>query len=168
MATQTNRDRNSGAYVGAALLIVFGLAALAANLGGSQLVWEAIPFGIGMAFLVAYVLTRQYGFLVPGGILAGVGGGVLASSILNVKDAGPYAVIGMALGFLAIYLVDIVATGSAARWWPAIPGGIMLLVGVDIASGNDAFVRTLQLGVPLALIAVGVLILVTRIGRAPR
>ncbi|HET7421675.1 MAG TPA: hypothetical protein VFL27_14950 [Candidatus Dormibacteraeota bacterium] len=161
----TRKDHNSGAYVGATLLIVIGLAALVANLGGSTFVYESIPLGFGIAFLVAYALTRQYGFLVPGGILSGLGGGLLTSSLLNAADGGPYIVSGLGLGFLLIFAVDILVSGKALRWWPVIPGGILLLVGTEIASGSDSFLRTFQIAAPIALIVIGVALLVTRARR---
>ena len=54
MEIRNDRSRNSGAYVGATLLIVIGLCALVANLWGSKYVYESIPLAIGVAFLVAY------------------------------------------------------------------------------------------------------------------
>src|SRR5690348_12742790 len=120
---RTQNSRNSGAYVGAAILIVIGLVALVGNLGGGQFVYASIPLAMGVAFLVAYGLTRNYGFLVPGGILSGVGGGALVSTLVNGSEAGVYVVLALGLGFLLIFAIDMLVTGTAVRWWPVIPGG---------------------------------------------
>lgn len=163
---QTN-TRKSGAYVGATLLIVIGAVALFANLVGSTYVYESIPLAIGLAFGVAYMFTRHYGFLVPAGILTGVGSGVLTSSLLNATDNGTYIVVAIGLGFLGIYAVDVLVSGTAIRWWPLIPGGLMLLVGTGMASQSEGLVRQLQVWAPALLIALGVLILLTRAREKP-
>jgi hypothetical protein len=155
-------NRSSGAYVGATLLIVIGVFAFAANIWNSRYLSESIPLAIGIAFLVAYALTRRYGFLVPGGILSGAGAGVLASSLLNVLDGGPYVVIGGGIGFLLIFCVDMLVSRQAMRWWPVIPGGLMVLIGAGSAGENQGFVRQLEIWSPLLLVAVGVLILIAR------
>lgn len=165
MEIKVKRDRAAGAYVGGAVLIVLGVVALIGNLAGSEIFYKSIPLGIGVAFFVAYILTRQYGFLVPAGILTGVGAGVLASSVFNVADNGAYAAIGGGFGFLAIFVIDYLVSGSAARWWPTIPGGLMVVIGASGAPANDVFVRALQVAAPLLLIAIGAVILLSRLRR---
>jgi hypothetical protein len=162
MEIRNEPNRNSGAYVGATLLIVIGVFAFAANIWGSRFLYESIPLAIGIAFLVAYTLTRQYGFLVPGGILSGAGAGVLASSLLNGLDGGPYVVIGGGIGFLLIFCVDMLVSRHTMRWWPVIPGGLMVLIGAGSAGENQGFIKQLEIWSPLLLIAVGVLILIAR------
>ena len=130
MSIRSDKTRNSGDYIGATLLIVIGICALVANLWGKKYVEESIPLAIGVAFLVAYGLTRRYGYLVPGGILSGVGAGVLTSSLLNASDGGPYTVIGGGLGFLLIFCVDTLVSRGTMRWWPVIPGGLMVLTSL--------------------------------------
>lgn len=153
---------NSGAYVGAAFLIVIGLFALIANLGGPRIGEEAVPLVIGIAFMVAYGMTSRYGFLVPGGILTGVGGGIWLASLLGATDNGPYAVIGGGLGFLLIYALDILRSGRSARWWPVVPGVLMVLVGSGMAAGNQELVRQIGTWSPVLLIALGLWILFAR------
>jgi hypothetical protein len=168
MDTRNDMTRNSGAYVGATLLIVIGLCALVANLWGSKYVYESVPFAIGVAFLVAYALTRQYGYLVPGGILSGVGAGLLTSSLLNASDGGPYTVIGGGIGFLLIFCVDMLVSRITMRWWPVIPGGLMVLIGTGMAGENQDLIRQFEIWSPLLLIALGVVILVARIRQPSR
>jgi hypothetical protein len=162
MAENRKPAQSSGVYVGAALLIVIGGAALIANLGGSQYVYQSIPLALGVAFFIAYAATRQYGFLVPAGILTGVGAGVLAATIGNVGDAGPYATIGGGLGFILIYALDALTSRTATRWWPVVPGALMVVIGSTEASNQDLFVRQLAIWSPAILIAIGALILFSR------
>ncbi|HZQ49140.1 MAG TPA: hypothetical protein VFB69_02420 [Candidatus Dormibacteraeota bacterium] len=165
MSENRRPAENSGAYVGAALLIVIGGAALIGNLGGSQYVYESVPLALGVAFFIAYAATRQYGFLVPAGILTGVGAGVLAGSIWNAGDGGPYAAIGGGLGFILIYALDVLTSRSATRWWPVVPGALMVVIGSTEASNQDVIVRQLAIWSPALLIAIGVFMLVARMRR---
>jgi hypothetical protein len=166
MDTSPKQTRNSGTYVGAAILILVGLFALMANLGGPRIGEEAIPLAIGIAFMVAYAFTRRYGYLVPGGILTGVGGGILVASLLGLSDNGPLAVIGGGLGFLLIYAVDVARSGLAARWWPIVPGALMVLIGAGTAAQNQGWVQQVGTWSPLLLIVLGIWIIVAR-GRQP-
>jgi hypothetical protein len=167
MDTKQQGTRNSGAYVGAVLLIVIGLAALVANLGGDKYIYEAIPLAAGVAFFVAYASTRQYGFLVPAGILSGIGAGLLASSVFNATDqqVAPYLVDGIGLGFLSIFAIDVLVTRTAARWWPLIPGGVMVVIGSSASLTRQQVTDQVGIWVALFLIVLGVAMLFTRTRR---
>lgn len=158
---RTRQAGNSGGYVGAALLIVIGLIALVANIGGSQYIAESIPLAIGLTFLVAYAITKTYGFLVPGAIVSGVGMGVLTSSLVGASDSGPLAVLGLGLGFVLIFAVDMLVTRASKRWWPLIPGGVMFLIGMSMFQASNGLLR-IDIWAPVLLICLGVLLLIVR------
>jgi hypothetical protein len=160
-ASTKDPSRATGAFIVAALLIVIGCVALVANLTGAAITGLSIPLVIGIAFAVAYAMTRKYGFLVPAGVLTGFGTGLLAASMLDMTDNASLVVIGGGVGFLLIYFVDILVSGSALRWWPLIPGGILTAVGTSIAEQNDGL-QQLGLWWPALLIALGVLLLFGR------
>jgi hypothetical protein len=164
MSTSPNRLRSSRWFVGPVILIVIGIAALANNLGGESFTGDLVPLAIGVAFLVAYAASRKYGYLVPGGILTGIGAGLLAASLLRVTDtdAGAYAAIGGGIGFLLVYGLDLLVSASTDRWWPVIPGGLMVVAGTGLLSGNQELIRQLGLWSPVVLIALGVAILIAR------
>lgn len=168
MENSQRTNRNSGAYVGAVLLIVIGAAALIANLGGSDYVYRGLPLAAGLAFLVAYGLTRRYGFLVPGGILTGAGSGLMAAYIAGAGDAGPYTVIGGGLGFLLIFTIDVLVSRDTTRWWPVVPGGLMVLAGAVGDNNKQAVIRDFEVWSSLLLIGLGLLILFTRLRRPAR
>jgi len=151
-------SENRGSVVGGAVLIMLGLAFL-----GMQ-VFEAaggafVPLGLGIAFLVTHAIYRNYGFLVPGGILAGLGAGLIAQDVFSLS--GNPVVLGLGLGFLSIFLLDrITRTGPAeGYWWPLIPGGILILVGTA-SMFPDLTDTILSFGWPLALIVLGVVVIV--------
>jgi hypothetical protein len=138
-------DRTLGA-----LLIALGFVLIVGRWVGVGA--EAIVALLGVGFLAAYVATRAYGFLIPGGILTGLGTGIVVATA-----GGPSAspVLGLGVGFLTIAVVDRVASGweRPGWWWPLIPGGILTIVGVSEIPELEPVVRYL---LPAALIAVGI------------
>ena len=160
----------SSSHVGAFLLIAIGALMLIANLsGGGNLAGGLVVLAIGAAFAAAYALSRKYGFLVPGGILSGLGAGVLIGELANASenDLGIYAVLGLGTGFLLVYAVDALVTGSARRFWPLIPGGVMMLVAGGLATNNQGFLNTLGTWSPIVLVLIGLWLLFMR-GRAAK
>ena len=149
--------------------IVIGLAALVANLGGDKYVYEAIPLAMGVAFFVAYASTRQYGFLVPAGILSGLGAGLVASTIFNATDqqVAPYVVDGLGLGFLSIFAIDVLVARTASRWWPLVPGGVMVVIGSSATLSRQQVTDQFGIWMAVFLIVLGVAMLFTRTRRGP-
>jgi hypothetical protein len=117
----TNRAR----LIPGLILIVLGIAFLLV---------QYFEFGpalflilLGLVFLIPYALTRSYGLLIPGCILAGVGLGlVFDRPPLGTAIAVP---LGLGLGFIAIFVLQLIVTRQS-HWWPLIPGGILVLVGI--------------------------------------
>jgi hypothetical protein len=137
--------------LGAALFVV-----LTTGLGG-----EVFVALVGLGFLVAYVATRLYGLLIPGGILTGLGVGIVVAA---QGGPGEAVVLGLGTGFLAIAVVDQIVAGSRPGWWwPLIPGGVLTLVG---ASGIQALQGAARFALPVLLVVIGILLLVRRPARA--
>jgi len=136
-----------GRQVAGVILVAVGVSLLVIEMTGVGGV--AILLLGGVAFLSAFVATRSYGFLVPGGILTGLG------TALVLTDAGIVTVppqLGIGAGFLLIPLLQLVlrAPREGGWWWPLIPGGILTTIGV----------AELFEGVPASLVLPGVLIVV--------
>lgn len=145
-------DRILGfALIGIGLVLLLGTLL---DVGG-----EIVPGLIGLGFLAAYVRTRNYGFLVPGGILTGLGAGLVLAS---QGVAGEVVPLGLGLGFLAIAVVSRLTGGDwPGWWWPLIPGGILTAVG------TGGLAESWDLGryvVPAILIVVGAGLLFRRSG----
>ena len=85
----------------------------------------------------------------------------MTASLLDMADNAAFVVIGGGIGFLMIYVVDILVSGSALRWWPLIPGGILTAVGTSIAQQNEGL-RQVGLWWAVMLIALGLLIVFGR------
>jgi hypothetical protein len=95
---------------------------------------------VGAVLLAAFAYTRQYGFLIPGGIVTGLGLGLGVSQTLALHDEaeGGLIVLGLGLGFLSIYAIGALARAPENHWWPFIPGGILSVVGSALIVGGQA------------------------------
>lgn len=115
---------------------------------------------IGLALMGAFTMTRQYGFLIPAGIMTGLGTGIIVSELVNFanKEAtGGLVVLGLGLGFLSIWAIGSLTRVEQNHWWPVIPGGILTIVGGALLIGSDAVAILDYWGV--AVIAVGLFLL---------
>lgn len=109
---------------------------------------------LGFVFLIPYVLTRSYGMLIPGCILAGIGIGLAFDR--PPLDTSMTVPVGLGLGFIAIFVVQLIVA-RRSHWWPLIPGIILILAGVG--EGLPQGRELLSKGWPLILILIGLMIL---------
>lgn len=137
-------------FTGAALIGVFQMGLPAA----------IAPALVGAALLGVFAWTRSYGFLVPGGVLTGLGIGLLVETMQGTEGAIP---IGLGAGFVFVTLLDhLAAGGRAGRWWPLLPGGILTLVGLVQYAQSRGLMASVAGWWPLLLIAAGLWLLVRR------
>jgi len=120
---------------------------------------DVIVLVIGLVFAGAYAATRRYGLLIPAGIVTGLGAGILLEDFGVTREP---VVLGLGLGFLAIYGVDLATSRSPqrARWWPLIPGAILIAVAGAGGAFGDEGGRTIQQAWPVILIVIGAWLLV--------
>lgn len=175
MTKQTNTiPANRNALIGG-LILIFG--------GALALVGQVVPdswglgfgllvlLGLGLAFHIAGILTREAGWFIPGGILTGIGvgialveGGPLANLVpagwLPGDDGGLF-MLAFAGGWFLIPLTTALFTDET-HWWPLIPGAIMLLIGLAAGFGSVFASALTLIGSlwPLALILVGLYVIV--------
>ena len=144
--------------VPALVLIGIGAVMLIAQLTGVGP--EAVVAVIGVGFLMAYAATRTYGFLIPGGIMTGLGVGIVIET-QAVGSQGEPVLLGLGIGFLALYAVDAIVRRSEALWWPVIPGGILSTIGVLVGTGREGWLDDAGSWWPAILIVIGGLILLS-------
>lgn len=158
-----DKPERRGSLTGGLVLIALGLAFLAMQffeqIGGS-----VVLLSLGAAFLTAHLIYRVYGLLIPGCILLGLGTGLLVQETAIVPRISDPVVVGLGLGFVLIWVIDRVFTrrGPRGSWWPLIPGGILLLVGIAESLGNVADVFPFVLGAGLVILGVVVIVRGTR------
>jgi hypothetical protein len=120
--------------------------------------WVVLIVGVGL--LGAFAYTHQYGYLIPGGIMTGIGAGIVISeSLLTLSDeaTGGVIVLGLGLGFLSIWVIGGLVRVEHHHWWPVIPGGILAVVGAALLVGGMAVDLLDYWGV--VAIAIGLLVL---------
>jgi hypothetical protein len=141
------------------ILIVVGVTLFAVQL--LNLDADVVVLIIGLVFATAFVASRRYGLLIPAGIMTGLGTGILLEDF-GVR--GEPVVLGLGLGFLAIYGADLLSTGARApgRWWPLVPGVILTVIAGAESTFGEEGARVIERGWPILLIAAGAWILLRR------
>lgn len=161
------KKESRGALVGGLILIFVGMAVLAnqaLDIDGG--IWGSfIVLALGGIFLLAGMVTREFGFFVPGGILTGIGSGIalVGGPWQNTfaPDNGGAFLLAFAGGWFLITLMGLLFTRQF-HWWPLIPGSIIGFIGLSLTFGGVLGTALAWLGTlwPLALIAGGLIILV--------
>ena len=126
---------------------------------------------LALIFMVAGVVKREVGYMVPGGILGGIGLGTglivdpLSVGWLNSIDEGALFMFSFAAGWLSITLMSTLFANEKARW-PLIPATIMTLVGATVLNESllEPVWEAIGMGWPLVLIAIGVWSLIQTAG----
>lgn len=152
----TRPDRQK--FIAGVVLVLFGLGFYMAqklDAIGS----EVIMLIIGAAFLVAYFYQKSYGLLVPACILLGLGSGSILQDRFWWANDGIQ--LGLGVGFLAIYVIARLYE-RASHWWPLVPGGILVLIGIPKTAEVLRFLREHW---PLILVAIGLLVLIAAFRR---
>jgi hypothetical protein len=147
-------------------LIGIGILAFIGQYGG-PLMGSFVLLVAGVLFLVAGCMGRRIGFLIPGGIMSGLGLGValitgpLAAS--SGEMTGAVMLLSFALGWVLITPLSAVFADKLI-WWPLIPAGVLGLVGASLLAGENGIrlLQTLGWGWPLILIALGVYLIIRR------
>ena len=80
----------------------------------------AIFFLLSGAFLAAYFYRREFGLLIPAGLIGGLGVGMFEAVPLLAGIGG---------GFVAVTLIALIYE-RRFEGWPLIPGTILILVGL--------------------------------------
>jgi hypothetical protein len=149
----TRRRERSGVTFGAVLVVVG--AVLLAYRFSDTLAAGSAPLVIGLGFVTWWAMGGGFGLVVPGGVLGGIGVGMILQEAGFYGDAVP---LGLGLGFLAIYVLDAVRRREWSRWWPLVPGVVLVVVG--LFGDTSAWESLGGFGWPLILIAVGGVVLV--------
>jgi hypothetical protein len=157
-------DRRDGSWVGGVILIVLGIAFLVGQLLPNA--GQYVPLLVGLSFLAVFLATRNYGFLVPGGIVTGVGVGIVLATEDQGRVGGGLFLISLGLGFIAIYLLAALFRIRENHPWPFIPGGILVTVGVVTLAGTR-YGEIARYIWPAALIVLGLAFVIRGLVRRP-
>jgi hypothetical protein len=121
-------------WIAGTMLVVAGLFILGNRLFPDLL--PVLPLIIGLLFLGLFFLTRSAAAAVSGSVLVGVGIGVLV-----VKGSDPDVgtggfLISLAGGFFLAWILGLMFNIRSLRWWPLVPGFLLLAIGAIVTSGH--------------------------------
>jgi hypothetical protein len=150
-----------GGLVAGLVIAGIGLFFLAGQLDPD--IGRFVTLFIGLALLAVFVLRREYGFLVPGSILTGVGIGIVLDSVISGDAESGVMMLAIAGGFLGIWVIGSLYRLPQNHWWPLIPGGILTLIGLVQLTRTDV-AGALQFW-PVILIVVGAFVLAKAVTR---
>jgi hypothetical protein len=160
-----------GLIVAGAVLIAVGVLVMIATLFQSELAGLLVLPLLGLMFLTWGIVAREAGPVIPGSILTGLGLGTIISqewpTSLPSDMQGAVALIGLALGFLAIVPLTGLVARPHSHYWALIPGGFLLLVGISLLLGALGLVTFLSMYLWPAFIVVVGLVFIWR-GLQPR
>ncbi len=156
------RRRSSGLVWGA-ILIFIGLFALVEQFFRLDFGLFFLPM-LAVIFLLAGILGRRYGLIIPGGILAGIGVGALLMEgpfkYMADPERGGVFMITFAGGWLLITLASLLI--GRVILWPLIPAAFLGLFGVALLGAHTGLLSVVSLGWPIILIAIGLYLVLRR------
>jgi hypothetical protein len=93
-----------------------------------------LALAAGMTMLLLGALLHKNAWIIPGGVLSGIGLGIVLLegpwAVPEVRQSGLFLIC-FALGWFSITLLSRLTTRKT-QWWALLPGGIMVLLGVAI------------------------------------
>lgn len=116
---------------------------------------------ISVVLLGAFALSREYGYAIPAGITGGLGSAILAITAGTFGPAMTPAVFFLAFagGFLAVWILGLLASPRVVHPWPLVPATILGSLGLAFAAGQPGAVSWVQVGVATVIVLAGVAML---------
>jgi hypothetical protein len=139
--------------VGGLVLVAIGLIVIASYAIPGFGEWALLA--VGITCLVAFALTREYGYAVATGITGGLGVGVLLTTRYTDPYDGVAFLLAFAGGFVAVWILGLVAKPRETNPWPFIPAILFAAVAVTIVTETSTLLDALVVVAVIALIAGG-------------
>jgi hypothetical protein len=130
-------NRRNHRIAGGVILMIYGAAIL---LQRWLDIGDFIVLLLGLSMLVWGSVSRRTGWIIPGGVLTGIGLGILAFEspwFFPIADQNGVFLLCFAFGWFLITILTALFT--CTQWWALIPGGIMALIGGSILVTNRSF-----------------------------
>jgi hypothetical protein len=169
--TTKHHNHRRGGYAAGAILITIGVLSIFNNI-------VSINFGLmfllalGLIFLVVGIVSKTRGFIIPGGIISGVGAATLVmtrfESRFTESGKGGIFLLVFSLGWLLISILSLIVPNEQGQrpfmWWPLIPGGIIGLTGTLLLQGELGLtiLKWMGQGWPIVLIGLGLYLILRR------
>lgn len=168
MTTKQSLNKKQNYITGLALVLI-GLFMFSVQYIQSEMLGLVILPGLGIIFLAWGLISRNFGLLIPGGILSGLGTGVFLMegpfSAMNETNQGGLVMLCFAAGWVLIALLSRFV-GEKFQLWPLIPGVLIGLTGAALFSGGKALEILNLVGKswPLGLVILGLYLILWRKG----
>jgi hypothetical protein len=113
--------------------------------------------GVSAICLIAFALSREYGFAIPGGITGGLGTMVLITSSgpLDPMTTSTVFFLSLAAGFAAIWVLGLLAVPRETHPWPLAPATVLGTLGFLAAAGQPSAFAWVQAGIATILVVGG-------------
>lgn len=151
------------------LLLTVGGVLLATNLVAVSTA-PAWMLGLGLAFALIAIFRRSLGALVAGGVLLGLGSGMVLGDrgVAGLRE-GSWIMLGLAAGFLAIYVVGLLLKVSRHPWPLVVSFVLVAIVAARVVRHFRLLPPEVVIAArtwwPAALVVVGLVLLVRGIRR---
>jgi hypothetical protein len=139
--------------VGGLVLVAIGLIIVASRLVSGF--GEYVLLAVGIVCLIAFLLTREYGYAVAAGIVGGLGVGIVLSATAIDPNDGAVFMLSLAGGFVAVWILGFFADPQERNPWPLVPAGILAAVGISIVTDAPGLIDWLIVAVAVALVIAG-------------
>jgi hypothetical protein len=116
---------------------------------------QYVLLAVGITCLVAFLLTREYGWAVAAGIISGFGVGVILSSLYADPTDGMAFMLSVAGGFAAVWILGFAADPPERNPWPLVPAVILAAVGISIITDMPGLVDWVIVAIAVILVLVG-------------
>jgi hypothetical protein len=151
--------------VAGTILFVLGLVFLGVRLTASG--GQYVLVAVGIAFLLAYVWSRDDDLLVPGSLMTGLGLGIALQPV--GWEEGTSVLLGLGVGLLGMYVLSMtLAKRPTAPAASLIPGTALLVLGLLEALADGGLLRFIARWWPLAPVVAGAAILWRQLKSRPR
>ena len=127
---------------------------------------EYVLLAVGLTCLVAFALTREYGWAVAAGIICGLGVGVVLSTHFSDPSDGMAFMLSLAGGFAAVWILGFAADPAENSPWPLVPAAILAAVAISIVTDTPGLVDGVIAVIAVVLVLFG--LRAFRLGRIER
>jgi len=125
--------------VGGLVLVAIGIVLVASRLIPGFGVYTLLA--VATVCLVAFALTREYGYAVATGITGGLGVGVVLSDMATDPYDGVIFMASFAAGFAAVWVLGLGAKPRETNPWPLIPAAIFAAIAVTIVTESSTLLE---------------------------
>lgn len=139
--------------VGGLVLVAIGLIIVASRLISGF--GEYVLLAVGTTCLIAFLITREYGYAVAAGIVGGLGVGVVLSATATDPNDGAVFMLSLAGGFVVLWVLGFFADPPERNPWPLIPAAALAAIGISISTDNPGLIDWLVVAVAVILVIAG-------------